>query len=546
MVWIILCLCEFLLILYALLTRKRTSLPLDRPEFQNAAGSLDVILLLISADLSRIIYSTPGFSAVLGRPASAVRVSDLLELVHEDDWDSVDTALKSGVTQEFQIEFRIRNNSEPSWIRMKGFPIAGIFSKRIALIVEDISKRKQDELQLVKARDYEVSVGARIQRALLLGTPEYAYEDIDLEMMSIPSQQIDGDFYDFYDSSDDQLDVIIGDVMGKGVPAALTGAATKNAFLRARMDIADEKGKGGLRLTDILGKAESMLTEHLIEIGTFVTLVYGRIDTGKSLFRYIDCGHTSVIHYEASTGTCWRMKGANMPVGFTRTQEYREYAVPLANNDILFLFSDGISEAVNSEGDMFTEERLMKLIKSNSGLDASALLETIKKITFEYSAGQFRDDVTGISVKMRKRIKNRRFSAKEFKFDLSSLRDAREFFSGCLEEIPSIQLSEERRNAVGIAVGEAVANVLKHNKTDIGTAYTASFSGTDSWIYCAVYYPGIDFDWQDSEMPDPLEYRTGGYGLSLMKETMDSVTVSLGDDGIVKLGMLYEFPSGEE
>lgn len=374
----------------ALAARRASLLPLDRPEYQEFAASLDGAVALISADLERVLYASPGFEPLFGSAPDRVSFRRLEGVVHAEDLEALESALSAGRLGPFEVEFRILSGKDSRWLRMRGFPVAGSGRKaarRIAVWVEDRSLRKTDELRLVEALDYEVAVGARIQQALLLGSPERAYPGFDLASMTLPSQKIDGDFMDFFDGCSEVLDLMLGDVMGKGVPAALTGAAACNAFFRARLALAERAGSALPPVKDIVRGAEERIAGKLMDLRTFFTLVYGRLDGKRGLYRYVDCGHTSVLHFERRTGRCWRLKGANAPVGFMPEQDYVEYAVPLSPGDLLFLYSDGITEDENSEGERFGEERLMKLVGAHSGLDAAALLDKVKHIAFAYAGG---------------------------------------------------------------------------------------------------------------------------------------------------------------
>ncbi|TFG81812.1 MAG: PAS domain S-box protein, partial [Spirochaetales bacterium] len=332
--------------------RRRSALPMDDPQFQEFAGSLAASILVVTADLDRILYASPGFGLMFGSDPSEVTFGRIEGMIHGDDVEGVHAALGSGRDSPFESEFRILRDGETHWLHMRGFPVPGRrTANRIVLWIEDRSIRKSDELKLAEARDYEVTIGARIQQALLLGQPERAYSTFELASMTLPSQKIDGDFIDFYDGGDEVLDLMVGDVMGKGIPAALTGAAARNAFVRAHMTLADESNGSRLKLKDIVGAAEKRIAGKLLELKTFFTLIYGRIDGNAGLFRYVDCGHTSIVHYEKRSGRCWRLKGSNAPMGFLPAQEYVEYAVPVDEGDILFLYSDGITEATNSNGE---------------------------------------------------------------------------------------------------------------------------------------------------------------------------------------------------
>jgi sigma-B regulation protein RsbU (phosphoserine phosphatase) len=525
--------------------RRGSVLPLDDPGFRGFAGSLAVTIIVITADLGRVLYASPGFRAVFGADPSEVDFRELKDRVHEEDAESLESALRSGGESPFAIEFRLLSGGETHWIHMRGFPVPGRRKDaRIALWLEDRSIRKGEELALAQARDYDVAIGARIQRALLLGEPEREYSTFELASMTLPSQKIDGDFIDFFDCGGEILDLMIGDVMGKGIPAALTGAAARNAFARARMSQHEEPGEALLPVKRIVEAAEKRMAGKLMEVRTFFTLVYGRIDGNAGLFRFVDCGHTSVIHYEKRSGRCWRLKGANAPMGFLPEQDYVEYAVPIDRGDLLFLYSDGITEATDSEGEQFGEGRLLKLIRSSAGLGASELLEKIKQITFSYAAGKFSDDVTGISIRMLAKPRNLGAASRTFPQSLDSLHAIREYFARCIDARLSASISVETREAVLIAIGEAASNIFKHNTPDEDRTCAAAFRMTDSWASFSLYYRGVDYDWQEWHVPSVENFQTSGYGLYLIGESMDSVTVSAGDDGYIRLCMLLYLPAG--
>ena len=214
----------------------RPVLALDHLEFQEFASSLALTIVVMDAESGVILYASPGFHAIFGMDPANADYAGIRSTVHEDDQEALDATLKSNTNASFEIEFRIMRDEKTSWIHMRGFPITrrGTVSRRV-LWMEDRSRRKSDELKLAQARDYEVAIGARIQQALLLGQAERTYASFELASMTLPSQKIDGDFIDFFDGDDEALDLMLGDVMGKGIPAALTGAAARNAFVRAQL-----------------------------------------------------------------------------------------------------------------------------------------------------------------------------------------------------------------------------------------------------------------------------------------------------------------------
>ena len=96
-----------------------------------------------------------------------------------------------------------------------------------------------------------------------------------------------------------------------------------------------------------------------------------------------------------------------------------------------------------------------------------------------------------------------------------------------------------------LALGEAAANIFKHDNPTSEATCTASFRKSRDWIAFYIYYHGKEYDWQFARTPSVEKYQTRGYGLYLINEIMDSVTVSFGEDDRVRLCMLLECRQGE-
>ena len=151
--------------------------------------------------------------------------------------------------------------------------------KYLVGISEDITDRKRAQEELARAREQEAEIGFRIQQTLLLEQPPQDLPGVRAAALTIPSQRIDGDFYDFFNHRDRCLDVIVGDVMGKGIPAALLGAATKSHFLQALSRLISLSEPGTLpEPKDIVTLAHSEVARQLIELESFVTVCYARLD----------------------------------------------------------------------------------------------------------------------------------------------------------------------------------------------------------------------------------------------------------------------------
>jgi sigma-B regulation protein RsbU (phosphoserine phosphatase) len=259
-----------------------------------------------------------------------------------------------------------------------------------------------DELQ--RAREKEIGIGARIQKELLQGRAPRTLPGVRVAAVTLPSQQIDGDFYDFYLHSHRCLDLVVGDVMGKGVPAALLGAAIKNSFSRAlsRLLISLERDRLP-EPEEILTLVHGEMTPRLIRLEQFATLCYTRFDLNRRKVVFVDCGHTKTLHFRDSTCAVERLEGPNLPMGFSEAETYRQVSAPFDAGDMFLFYSDGVTETENPEGELFAEERLAELIRVNGRREPQEVIEKITSAVVEFSRSeQFADDLTCVAVRIEK------------------------------------------------------------------------------------------------------------------------------------------------
>ena len=203
-------------------------------------------------------------------------------------------------------------------------------------IENDITERKASEEKLAAARRREVDIASRIQRTLLLGRAQERIAGVQVAALSVPSLQVDGDFFDCFIHDEDCMDVMIGDVMGKGVPAALLGAATKSAIMRSMSSMIS--GSQDHRLPsphEIIMSLHAVLTKELIELESFVTHFYARLNGHKRTMQFVDCGHTRSIHCGITEDSCRMFSGHNVPLGFSARENYQETWLMLEPGDVI-------------------------------------------------------------------------------------------------------------------------------------------------------------------------------------------------------------------
>jgi phosphoserine phosphatase RsbU/P len=236
-----------------------------------------------------------------------------------------------------------------------------------------------------KARmEQEMRIAAEIQQALLPKAGRTgAY--FSAAAASLPCRSIGGDFYDYVEMTDGSLGFALGDVAGKGPPAALLSAMMQGIFA-AQAATSD-------RPSQTIARVNLALYRRGIE-SRFVTLMYGVLDPDGRLV-YCNAGHNPPLIVGKSGVR--RLERGGPIVGLFESAIYEEEAVNLTTGDWLVIFSDGISEAMSASGEEYGEARIIRCVEANVGLEPQRLLEALFADVREFARGAAQsDDITGM------------------------------------------------------------------------------------------------------------------------------------------------------
>jgi phosphoserine phosphatase RsbU/P len=207
-----------------------------------------------------------------------------------------------------------------------------------------------------------------------------------------PARELGGDLYDFYDIGEQVLGVAVGDVAGKGVPAALY-AAFASGTVRAR---AFERHPPA----DLLYRANRTLRRRGIE-GFFCTLTFALFDFQSRRVQLANSGLPYPLHYQARTGLCRPLEVAGLPLAAFGDSTYEELSVELAAGDVFVFLSDGVSEAWNGQEE-YGAARLQEQVERHASLSAPLLGDQLVADVDRFLAGRpLRDDLTLVVVKIR-------------------------------------------------------------------------------------------------------------------------------------------------
>jgi len=387
------------------------------------------------------------------------------------------------------------------------------------------AERKRAEADEV-AREREVAIGFRIQQMLLLDEPPRDIPGLRVAALNIPSQRIAGDFYDFFTHQDESLDVLVADVMGKGIPAALLGAATKSHFMEALCHLMALSPAGVLpEPREIVTLAHAGMGRHLIELESFVTLCYARVDLTRRRLALVDCGHTGLIHVRGGTDLCEMVHGDNLPLGIREGEIYDQIAVPFQAGDVFLFYSDGITEASNAARELFGTDRLMACVRMNGTLAPDALVHAIRTAVVAFTGSdRLTDDLTCVAVQVGERRRPLARDEMEIRSDLRDLSRAREFVRTFCSTLPGSPLDEDRVAELELAVNEAASNVMRHayhGRADQRIHLEAE--AFPDHVAVRLHHLGDPFDPSAVPAPSFDGSRESGFGVYLITRSVDEV-----------------------
>lgn len=386
--------------------------------------------------------------------------------------------------------------------------------------------------QLLARKEAEAALAetaSRIQQSVLLGQPPREMSAIEIEALTIPSQEVDGDFYDFIKHDEWNLDIIVGDVMGKGIAAALLGAAIKSQFLRAMSQLVyATEGRSLPAVERIVSVVHDEMASQLIRLESFATFCYARVKLEKKVLEFIDCGHTKTIHYRAESDDVELLQGNNMPLGFSEYELYEQVEVPIGIGDLLCFYSDGVTETRGENDELFGEERLADLILVHKDRDPGEIVGKVKEAVIEFGVDEkFADDLTCVVI----RISETEIIAPiaraeiEVRSSLKDLTNIREFVHRfCRDNQHRIKLSEDDLIHVELAVHETASNVMRHayDNKDNKLIQVSGSVYPDKFVI-DIFHTGKSFNPEKVAAPSFDGSKDGGFGLYIVSQCMDDV-----------------------
>lgn len=354
------------------------------------------------------------------------------------------------------------------------------------------------------AMESELKIAHDIQMAMLpkVFPPFPDRTDIDIYASETPARDVGGDLYDYF-LRDDRLFFCIGDVSGKGIPAALLMAVMRSMFRSET-----RRAESAVEIVETMNRN---LSE---EVGTecyFVTMFVGILDLTTGHLDYCNAGHEAPL----ISGVALDVK-PNLPVGALAEWKYEGQQTQLKSGDMLFLFTDGLSEAKNPSDQQLGRQHVLELIQTSSGTTAQRLVEAMDNAVHRHAAGaEQSDDVTLLAIKWQKT----RLAMRATMDDIDQLKP---YIEGIAQQA-GIATKEMKR--LRLAVEEAVSNVINYSHA---TVVTLDSKINDGHLSLTIDDDGQPFDPTVDSTTDltipPDERPPGGLGIMLLHKMTDSLS----------------------
>lgn len=234
----------------------------------------------------------------------------------------------------------------------------------------------------------EIEIAANVQQSLLVGDiPEY--HPLDIGVISKPARKMSGDYYHFVKDDSNRLSVAVADVIGKGIPAAMSMSMIKYA-----MDsLPQQHFKPSIMLESL-----NRVVEQNVDPSMFITMYYGLFDPETNRFSYASAGHEPGFFYSAKNADFADLQAKGRVLGLSRDTRYEEYEIQVEPGDVVILLSDGVTECRTKDG-FIERDEITSIIHQYLDCPATEIVQLVYKKLERLQDFQLRDDFTLVIMK---------------------------------------------------------------------------------------------------------------------------------------------------
>ncbi len=257
--------------------------------------------------------------------------------------------------------------------------ILQLLTSQVAIIIEKV--RLHEQVVEKKRIQAQLEIARQVQLDLLPASDPQV-DGFDVSAYIFPTEEVSGDYYDWVKIFDDQIGIVVADAVGKGIPAALL-----MAFLRASLRAGIQVGYA----PHIAFSKVSNLLHDSIEDNQFITAIYGILDSTNRTFVFSNAGHNPPLLIKPD-GEYRFVEYGDMPLGMFDELHYHQHFIRFEDDQVLILYTDGITEAANPNGEEYGAERLAKRVLDGIDLPAQKIIDHVRKGVADFTERKFLDD----------------------------------------------------------------------------------------------------------------------------------------------------------
>lgn len=383
------------------------------------------------------------------------------------------------------------------------------YSEQLEAMVDQRTRELRDaQTQLLEQQrlQRELELAEQVQRSLLPRNVP-TVEGFDVAAAALPARYVSGDLYDFIPADPQNCHIILADISGKGVPAALLALAARTLF-RAETDHEASPAQ-------MLRNVNASFYPDLDQAGMFITFLAARLDVRLGTLTYASAGHGEMIWWHHAEGRCEGLAATGLPIGVDAEVALEERTVVLRPGDATVLYSDGITEAANAAGDRFGAERLEAVAAAGAALPAAALAQAIVDAVEAFRGETPReDDVTVVVLRALPRTLSFVGPA-----TWGQLRDVCALVRGLGDAY-----GETFAYEMELAACEIVTNVIRHAYAEGKGEVRGRIAMLPEGMDLDLYDDGRSFDYCPALAPEACALQEGGYGLAVARELTDALS----------------------
>lgn len=478
-----------------------------------------------------------------------VGIDEFDEWVHDEDLFTFRLALAellSGNSDRMCCTVRIqRHDGTYRWIRISaranreeyldlGGTVYGTFQEVHDQVLNEMRLR-QTIGELHDARQKTTEAAATVQRELLIKSPPARLGAFNVRAFSISAKGAGGDFFDFFQIGDHAVDVLVGDVMGKGLTAALIGAGFKAQIART-LGLLATAGEHP-SAARVMQAVHDRVGNQLRELECFATLAYARIDTVRGKIELIDCGHTRSVIWSRRTGEARFISGENMPIGIIPGEYYRPSENDIEPGDLVILYSDGVTDHT-IEGLPLDEKRLaMEIAEAANASPGEPWVAVERRLRELAESAPLADDFTVAIVAVPTVRLDACSGKRQVDSSVDSIDEVRQFV---MDAMAGSEHDWDPGDGFMIEIGavEAFTNIVRHAHTvRPGETIEMQWEDQTDGLEFRFAYAGEPFEVREADGSDEPRMAEGGYGLDLIHRTMDRTEYYQDDRGTMWITM---------